>query len=78
MTLGLRVMIDLVLSHTSRRSIRGSRQSRGDRTNPKADWYVWADPEAGRHAAQQLAVGLRRIGLAMGQPGASSITCTTS
>ena len=35
-------------------------------TNAKADWYVWADPQARRHAAQQLAVDLRRLGLGMG------------
>ncbi|MEM0906650.1 MAG: alpha-amylase family glycosyl hydrolase, partial [Pseudomonadota bacterium] len=41
---GLRVLIDLVLSHTSDRHpwFIESRQS-GD--NPKADWYVWADPK---------------------------------
>ncbi len=41
--LGLRVMIDLVLSHTSDRH-PWFRESRQDRSNPKADWYVWADP----------------------------------
>ncbi len=42
--LGLRVMIDLVLSHTSDQHawFRESRQNRG---NPRADWYVWADPK---------------------------------
>ncbi|MEZ5779714.1 MAG: alpha glucosidase [Paracoccaceae bacterium] len=40
--LGLRVMIDLVLSHTSNRH-PWFRESREDRENPKADWYVWAD-----------------------------------
>ncbi len=42
--LGLRVMIDLVLSHTS--DVHPwFKESRKDRTNPKADWYVWADPK---------------------------------
>ncbi|MCC7320394.1 MAG: DUF3459 domain-containing protein [Rubellimicrobium sp.] len=41
--LGLRVMIDLVLSHTSDRH-PWFRESRQDRTNARADWYVWADP----------------------------------
>ncbi len=41
--LGLRVMIDLVLSHTSD-AHPWFRESRRDRTNPKSDWYVWADP----------------------------------
>ena len=42
--LGLRVMIDLVLSHTSD-AHPWFRESRLDRTNPKADWYVWAEPK---------------------------------
>jgi len=41
--LGLRVMIDLVLSHTSE-AHPWFGESRRDRTNPRADWYVWADP----------------------------------
>jgi alpha-glucosidase len=42
--LGLRVMIDLVLSHTSDRHSWFA-ESRRDRTNAKADWYVWAEPK---------------------------------
>ncbi len=41
--LGLKVMIDQVLSHTSIEHA-WFRESRQDRSNPKADWYVWADP----------------------------------
>jgi alpha-glucosidase len=44
-TLGLRVIIDQVYSHTSDQH-PWFRQSREDRANPKADWYVWADPKA--------------------------------
>jgi alpha-glucosidase len=40
--LGLKVMIDLVLSHTSDQH-PWFRESRRDKTNPRADWYVWAD-----------------------------------
>jgi alpha-glucosidase len=40
--LGLRVIIDQVYSHTSDRH-RWFLESRTDRTNPRADWYVWAD-----------------------------------
>jgi len=40
---GLRVMIDLVLSHTSDLHPWFT-DSRRDRANPRADWYVWADP----------------------------------
>ena len=42
--LGLRVMIDLVLSHTSDQHPWFA-ESRADRTNAKADWYVWSDPK---------------------------------
>ncbi len=40
--LGIRVMIDLVLSHTSDKH-PWFMESRSSRTNAKADWYVWAD-----------------------------------
>ncbi|MCF3639540.1 DUF3459 domain-containing protein [Rhizobium sp. TRM95111] len=40
--LGIRVMIDLVLSHTSDKH-PWFVESRSSRSNPKADWYVWAD-----------------------------------
>ena len=40
--LGLKVMIDQVLSHTSIEH-PWFRESRQNRTNPKADWYVWAN-----------------------------------
>lgn len=40
--LGLKVMIDQVLSHTSE-AHPWFGESRQSRDNPKADWYVWAD-----------------------------------
>ncbi len=40
--LGLKVMIDMVLSHTSHRH-PWFLESRRSRDNPKSDWYVWAD-----------------------------------
>lgn len=40
--LGLRVLIDQVYSHTSDQH-PWFLQSREDRTNPRHDWYVWAD-----------------------------------
>ncbi|MFC2967658.1 alpha-amylase family glycosyl hydrolase [Acidimangrovimonas pyrenivorans] len=43
--LGLKVIIDQVLSHSSDRHPWFA-ESRADRDNPKADWYVWADPLA--------------------------------
>jgi alpha-glucosidase len=43
--LGLKLIIDQVYSHTSdEHPWFGT--SRADRTNPKADWYVWADAKA--------------------------------
>lgn len=42
--LGIRVLIDLVLSHTSAEH-PWFKESRSSRENPKADWYVWADPK---------------------------------
>ncbi|ACI99100.1 alpha-glucosidase [Rhodospirillum centenum] len=41
---GLKVVIDMVLSHSSDRHAWFA-ESRRDRTSPKADWYVWADPK---------------------------------
>jgi alpha-glucosidase len=43
--LGLKVMIDQVLSHTSDQH-PWFIESRRNRSNPKADWYVWADAQA--------------------------------
>src|SRR5690606_3773484 len=40
--LGLKVMIDLVMSHSSDQHAWFI-ESRSSRVNPKADWYVWAD-----------------------------------
>ncbi|WP_196259467.1 alpha-amylase family glycosyl hydrolase [Pelagibacterium limicola] len=41
--LGLKVIIDQVLSHTSDQH-PWFQESKTSRTNPRADWYVWADP----------------------------------
>jgi alpha-glucosidase len=43
-SLGLKVIIDQVLSHSSDKHAWFS-ESRQSRTNPRADWYVWADPK---------------------------------
>ena len=40
--LGLKIVIDLVFSHTSDEHA-WFQESRQDRTNAKADWFVWAD-----------------------------------
>ena len=41
---GLRIIIDQVISHTSDQHA-WFRESRSSRDNPRADWYVWADPK---------------------------------
>ncbi|WGW05920.1 alpha-glucosidase [Tropicibacter oceani] len=41
--LGLKVIVDQVLSHTSDQH-PWFKESRASRDNPKDDWYVWADP----------------------------------
>jgi len=42
--LGLKVIIDQVISHSSDQHPLFL-QSKQDKTNPMADWYVWADPK---------------------------------
>jgi alpha-glucosidase len=44
-SLGLKIMIDQVLSHTAELH-PWFVESRKSRDNPKADWYIWADPLA--------------------------------
>ncbi len=41
--LGLKVIIDQVISHSSDKHAWFA-ESRQSRTNPRADWYVWANP----------------------------------
>ena len=41
---GLKVIIDMVLAHTSDQHL-WFKESCLNRTNEKADWYVWADPK---------------------------------
>ena len=43
-SLGVKVMIDLVLSHTSE-DHPWFVESRSNKTNDKANWYVWSDPK---------------------------------
>ncbi|NNU14931.1 alpha-glucosidase [Parvularcula sp. ZS-1/3] len=42
--LGLKVIIDAVLNHTSDQH-EWFEESRQSKDNPKADWYIWADPK---------------------------------
>jgi maltose alpha-D-glucosyltransferase/alpha-amylase len=41
---GIRIIADLVVNHTSDQH-PWFQESRQDRTNPKADWYVWSDDD---------------------------------
>jgi alpha-glucosidase len=41
---GIRVIVDLVPNHTSDQH-SWFVESRSSRTNPKRDWYIWADPK---------------------------------
>jgi maltose alpha-D-glucosyltransferase / alpha-amylase len=41
---GIRIIADLVMNHTSDQH-PWFQESRQDRTNPKADWYVWSDDD---------------------------------
>ncbi|MEM9469905.1 MAG: alpha-glucosidase [Pseudomonadota bacterium] len=43
--LGLKIIVDMVLSHTSIEH-DWFKESRSSKDNNKADWYVWADPKA--------------------------------
>ncbi len=43
--LGIKVLIDLVLSHTAE-DHEWFVESRSSKSNSKADWYVWADPNS--------------------------------
>jgi maltose alpha-D-glucosyltransferase/alpha-amylase len=52
---GIRVIADLVMNHTSDQH-PWFLESRRDRTNPKADWYVWSDADAGYSDARVIFV----------------------
>ena len=63
--LGLKVMIDQVLSHTSDQH-PWFQESRAEPRQPQGRLVRLGRRQARRHAAQQLAVDLRRLGLAVG------------
>lgn len=42
--LGLKILVDMIFSHTSNEHA-WFQESHQSRDNPKADWYVWADPK---------------------------------
>jgi maltose alpha-D-glucosyltransferase/alpha-amylase len=41
---GMRIVADMVMNHTSEAN-PWFQESRQDKTNPKADWYVWSDTD---------------------------------
>ncbi len=49
---GIRIIADLVMNHTSDQH-PWFLESRQDRTNPKADWYVWGDDDT-RYAGARI------------------------
>ena len=61
--LGIKVMIDQVLSHCSVEH-EWFKESRASRDNPRADWYVWAD--ARPDGSPENGVAVRRCGMALG------------
>jgi maltose alpha-D-glucosyltransferase/alpha-amylase len=52
---GIRIIADLVMNHTSDQH-PWFVESRQDRTNPKADWYVWSDTDVGYADARVIFV----------------------
>ena len=52
---GIRVVADMVMNHTSDQH-PWFLESRTDRTNPKHDWYVWADDDAAYRDARIIFV----------------------
>ena len=54
------------------------RESRSSHDNPRADWYVWADPHPDGSPPNNWLSVFGGSGLGMGQPGGGSITCTIS
>ncbi len=56
---GLRIIADLVMNHTSDQH-PWFQESRQDRTNPKADWYVWSDDDTRYSEARIIFVDTER------------------
>jgi maltose alpha-D-glucosyltransferase/alpha-amylase len=57
--LGLRVIVDLVVSHTSI-DHPWFQEARASRTSPKRDWYVWADERPKNHADGVVFPGVQK------------------
>ena len=70
----IRVIMDMVMNHTSDQH-KWFLESRSSRDNPYRDWYMWHDGKGEtatepRPAAEQLAVALRPLGVAVGREDA--------
>ena len=74
---GIRVLLDFVPNHTSDQH-PWFVESRSSRDRAGRDWYVWADPQARRLAAEQLGEQLRRSGVDARRRRPASTTCTTT
>jgi alpha-glucosidase len=75
--LGLKVIIDQVISHTSDQH-PWFKESRTSRDNAKADWYVWAAPKPDGTARRTTGFPSSAAPPGSGMGCASSITCTIS
>jgi maltose alpha-D-glucosyltransferase/alpha-amylase len=64
---GLRIIADLVMNHTSDQH-PWFVESRSDRTNPKADWYVWDDDDTRWPEARVIFVDNERSNWTFDEP----------
>ncbi len=64
---GLRVIADLVMNHTSDQH-PWFVESRSDRTNPKADWYVWGEDDTRWSEARVIFVDDERSNWTFDEP----------
>jgi maltose alpha-D-glucosyltransferase/alpha-amylase len=64
---GLRIIADLVMNHTSDQH-PWFVESRSDRTNPKADWYVWDDDDTRWSEARVIFVDNERSNWTFDEP----------
>ncbi len=60
----IHIILDFVMNHTSDQH-KWFIDSRSSRTSKHRDWYIWRDGKGAEPAAQQLALDLWRIGLAV-------------
>ena len=70
----IRVIMDMVMNHSSDKH-KWFMESRSSKKNPYRDWYVWhdgkgADRDRQRTGAEQLAIGVRRLGVGVGREDA--------